>query len=126
MKLCEYCVTNVLESKVSWDYHSHSYRALEVESKFQCLFCSTLREDIKRVAPWLKESDYTGTWPIYRWSIRSLVKIRESPETVVVTFRYVPPEKGPDGDSSKKDDIELQKRTFFLFPENGMFPLISL
>lgn len=120
MKLCDYCIANVLESKASWDYHSHSYDALTPSTKDQCLFCSTLRKDIRRVAPWLKEWDYAGSWPVYRWSIRSLAKIRESPETVVVTFRYVPPAKRPDGMASvEEEDIELPTRIFLLFPDSG-------
>ena len=120
MKLCDYCIANVLESKVSWDYHNHSYDALTPSSKNQCLFCSTLRKDIRRVAPWLKEWDYADSWPVYRWSIRSLAKIRESPETVVVTFRYVPPAQRPNGATGDEaDDIQLPTRTFLLFPEQG-------
>lgn len=120
MKLCQYCIANVLESKVSWDYHNHSYDALTPSPKYRCLFCSTLRKDIKRVAPWLKESDYAESWPVYRWSIRSLARVRESLETVVVTFRYVPPKKRPDRMGSKEEeDIELPTRTFFLFPDKG-------
>ena len=68
----------------------------------------------------MKESDYAGAWPLYRWSIRSLAKIRESPETVVVTFRYVPPAKRPNGIAgSEEEDIELPTRTFLLFPDEG-------
>lgn len=121
MKLCDYCIINVLESKVSWNFHNHSYDALTPSSKFQCLFCATLRKDIRQFAPWLRESDYEESWPVYRWSIRSQAKIRESPETVVVTFRYVPPKKRPGIDTSEKEDsIELPTRTFFLFPDKGM------
>jgi hypothetical protein len=127
MKLCDYCITNILESKVSWNYHSHSYDALTPASKYQCLFCSTLRRDIRRVAPWLKESDYAESWPVYRWSIRSLAKIRESPETVVVTFRYVPPAKRPSGRAYEEDnDIGLPTRTFFLFPDEVLQPLPTI
>ncbi|KAH6638301.1 heterokaryon incompatibility protein-domain-containing protein [Boeremia exigua] len=127
MKLCDYCIANVLESDVSWDFHNHSYDALTPSSKYRCLFCSTLRKDIRRVAPWLKESDYAESWPVYRWSIRSLAKIRESPETAVVTFRYVPPKKrlavGVDADL---DNIDLPTRTFFLFPDEDLQPLPTL
>ncbi|KAJ4987408.1 heterokaryon incompatibility protein [Stagonosporopsis vannaccii] len=127
MKLCDYCIVNVLESTVSWDYHSHSYDALTPSSKDRCLFCSTLRKDIRRLAPWLTESDYAEFWPVYRWSIRSAAKIRESPETVVVTFRYVPPKKMPGVDASRdQDSIDLPTRTFFLFPDEDLQPLPTL
>ncbi|KAJ8112154.1 hypothetical protein OPT61_g5416 [Boeremia exigua] len=124
MKLCDYCVANVLESNVSWDFHNHTYDALTPSSKDRCLFCSTLRKDIRRLAPWLKESDYAESWPVYRWSIRSLAKIRESPETVVVTFRYVPPKKRPAVEvGGGQDSIDLPTRTFLLFPEKDLQPL---
>ncbi|KAF2627960.1 HET-domain-containing protein [Macroventuria anomochaeta] len=127
MKLCDYCITNVLGSKESWDYHNHSYDALTPSSKNRCLFCSTLRKDLRRVAPWLKESDYAESWPVYRWSIRSLTKIRESPETVVVTFRYVPPKKRPGIEANEEQDrIDLPTRTFFLFPDKDLQPLPTL
>jgi hypothetical protein len=38
IKVCEYCVTTVLESKLSWDYHSHSYDALKPLPKDRCVF----------------------------------------------------------------------------------------
>lgn len=68
----------------------------------------------------MKESNDAEVWPIYRWSIRSLAKIRESAETVVVTFRYVPPEKKlGDHSSGQQANLKLPTRTFFLFPDTG-------
>ncbi|KAF2132544.1 HET-domain-containing protein [Dothidotthia symphoricarpi CBS 119687] len=140
MKLCEYCVEHVLEKNDCWDYHHASYASLEassgdglehgkdisrlpVQQKQHCLFCWTLHNDIKNIAPGLKKLERAGAWPVYRWNIRSLARIRESFETVVVTFRYVPP-----ADEAKEDDVEeveLPTRTFFLFPEDDLSPLLS-
>lgn len=141
MKVCAYCVENVLESGESWDYHrcyaclkkSSEWSASLIErstasdtatgavagsdKKERCLFCRTLREDIETIAPALKNNN----GPIYRWNIRSLAKIRESLETVVVTFRQVPT-KRTMGDAVV-DEIELPDRTFYLFPEDAMVQL---
>lgn len=121
MKVCEYCATTVLESKLSWDFHNHSYDALKPLPKERCVFCAQLRKDVKQVAPSLQGSDYTSSWPVYRWSIRSLAKIRESPETIVVTFRYVSAEEGPNGEhpSNEHERFNLPTRTFYLFPDKG-------
>ncbi|KAF1840464.1 tol protein [Cucurbitaria berberidis CBS 394.84] len=122
----------------SWDYHHGSYASLnkshEWEAEHQtpskaskeakkerCLFCSTLHDDIEKLAPKLQSAEYAAAWPVCRWNIRSLAKIRESLETIVVTFRYVPP-------TSEIDDMgganaELPTRTFFLFPEEDVQPL---
>jgi hypothetical protein len=81
------------------------------------LFCSTLRTDVDDLAPHLRRQEHTKSWPAYRWNIRSLSRIRESLEAIVVTFRYVPPANPEDRDTAV--DIVLPTRTFFLFPEEG-------
>ncbi|KAF1837496.1 HET-domain-containing protein [Decorospora gaudefroyi] len=137
MKLCQYCIKNILESEESWDYHRRSWKSLECEwdtdqqvprateqadmaqkKKVPCLFCSTLKNDIEKLAPLLQEARYASAWPVCRWNIRSLAKMQESLETVVVTFRYVPPVKFPGF-----EQVELPTRTFFLFPEEDVQPL---
>jgi hypothetical protein len=133
MKLCQYCITNILEGKESWEYHHQSYAFLEKscaidtdtskdvhggqKKKERCLFCSTLKTDVDNLAPHLQRQKYTKSWPAYRWNIRSLSRIRESLEAIVVTFRYVPPANHEDRDTAV--DIVLPTRTFFLFPEEG-------
>ena len=138
MKLCRFCVKHVLESKESWDYHHQSYSSLKQscqwdavhqpvreefkeKKKEQCLFCSTLHADIVKHAPELTEPRYAAAWPICRWNIRCLAKIRESLETVAVTFRYVPPVS--DAELEGFEEKELPTRTFFFFPEADLQPL---
>lgn len=127
MRLCASCIDNILRSAESWELH-RCYNCLEQGAKRKrnvspgstkheasgqgreedpCLFCSALCEDIDRKAPHLEE--YTG--PIHRWSIRSLSRIRESLETVVLTFYPL-----PDLASN------LPVRTFYLFPEDALGP----
>ena len=138
MKLCNYCVENILESKESWDYHHGSYASLQGSCEWmpedqtpktsrdrkreRCLFCWTLHEDIEKLAPKLKKPEFAAAWPVCRWNIRSLAKIRESLETVVVTFRYVPPISEME-DIGIDDETGLPTRTIFLFPEEDLQPL---
>jgi len=141
MKLCAYCTENVLQSKNSWDYHRQSWESLRGEwdtdtpshpreqpkvtnmkEKDRCLFCWTLQQDIEKFSPLLKHGK--NAWPAYRWNIRSLAKIRESLETVVVTFRHVRPVS--EIKSSAHTEVALPTRTFFLFPEAEMQPLPKL
>ncbi|KAF1959260.1 HET-domain-containing protein [Byssothecium circinans] len=128
MKLCGYCVENILKSDESWDYH-RTYTDLKAGSEWtverggkpeRCLFCSTLRQDIETLAPELKESNE----PIYRWNIRSLARIRESLETIVVTFRQNPITRN-DGDVLI-EEAKLPERTFYFFPEDTIAPLPSI
>ena len=141
MKLCAYCIGNVLQSKGSWDYHRRSWESLigrwdtdtppcplgqpqsgKEKEKYRCLFCWTLQQDIEKLSPLLKHEE--NAWPAYRWTIRSLAKIRESLETIVVTFRYVHP--ASEIKNSAYPEVKLPTRTFFLFPEAEMQPLPEL
>jgi hypothetical protein len=141
MRLCNYCIENIFESEESWDYHRSSWKSLEGEwdtdkapsraaeasrtqKKGYCLFCSTLKEDIEKLAPLLRDVKYTDAWPVCRWNIRSLATIRESLETVVVTFRYVPPVS--EITVVGYEEVGLPTRTFFLFPEADVQPLPTI
>ncbi|KAH8733001.1 heterokaryon incompatibility protein-domain-containing protein [Phaeosphaeriaceae sp. PMI808] len=140
MKLCDYCIKNILQSEKYWDYHHPIYTSLtachewttevpegtnesEVK-KARCLFCATLKDDIDSIAPHLRTKENTSVWPVYRWNIRSMSKIRESPETVVVTFRYVPA-KGMEG-KCDTNEVILPTRTFLFFPKKDLQPLPSI
>jgi hypothetical protein len=133
MRLCNHCIKNILQSRQSWDYHAFyedwfeqqvhpPQNIIELQpERTRCLFCWTLHQDIEALAPDLKHLENAAAWPVHRWNIRSLSKIRESPETVVVTFRYVPP---ANLDKLPKDsvEVELPTRTFFFFPKDGEAP----
>ncbi|KAF2795819.1 HET-domain-containing protein [Melanomma pulvis-pyrius CBS 109.77] len=146
MKLCNYCQTSVLASPLSWDEHHLSYSSLVASSEWEsdedppsatrsplshqhpgrilprCLFCWTLRSDIEALGPGLKDEKRQSEWPLYRWSIRSLARIRESGETVVVTFRQIVREEGEYERQGQGEaaEIELPTRTFYLFPEDDL------
>jgi hypothetical protein len=135
MKICEYCRKTVLQGNRAWNYHHTRYvlRSIPGQEKSvdeamapsvvrsaieRCLFCTTLKEDIDSLAPHITKERCVDAWPIYRWNIRALSKIRESRETVVVTFRYVPPKEGVEYAVGDKE-VELPTRTFFFFLEDG-------
>lgn len=136
MKLCEYCIASILESRKSWDYHRCTTCAKEraqsaaqsvhstpsnLEKPERCVFCSTILEDIAQFAPHLDSSNS------HRWSIRSLSRIRESLETIVVTFHPLPL---PAPDLSVSQDAEreasLPTRKFYFFPEAELGPWPTL
>ncbi|KAF2036010.1 HET-domain-containing protein [Setomelanomma holmii] len=131
MKLCQYCIQNILESGEAWEYHHGSHPALQsscvwetedgftgLKKKESCLFCCTMKNDVDALAPHLQKEEHVKAWPVYRWNIRSLSRIRESLEAVVVTFRYVPPEAAADGKVGI--DSALPTRTFYLIPEEDL------
>jgi hypothetical protein len=134
MKLCEYCIEHILKSKESWDYHrcdtcvneksgttsqpSAHKRHPKVEKEDCCLFCSTLLDDIEK---------HVGSVSGYRWTIRSLSRIRESLETIVVTFHPIPtpsssPPQIPSVPNVAAQDVSLPTRKFYLFPEDALGP----
>jgi hypothetical protein len=134
MRLCGYCIDGILRSKESGGNHR---RCVELEKGTQwkvsdtgieleategkqklvsCLFCSTLRDDVNTTTPNLKNHNE----PIHRWTIRSLSRIRESLETLVVTFHPLP--KLPLASDSTGRGVRLPTRTFFLLPEEALSP----
>jgi hypothetical protein len=117
MKLCTFCTTTILESTSTWAEHHNSYEALKQSSDERCLFCKTLHDGITSIALELQEEGEVKEWPVWRWTIRSLAKIRESLETVVVTFRQIP--KGGEGGGGEGGRVKLPTRVFYLFPEDG-------
>jgi hypothetical protein len=125
---------NILKSKESGDNHRR-YVELEegaqwkvpvvepdlkeIEQKHKlasCLFCSTLRDDVRTNTPHLKDH----TKPTHRWTIRSLSRISESLETVVVTFH--PLSNLPPASDSTGKGTKLPTRTFYFFPEEALRP----
>lgn len=122
-------------SKESWGFHHGSFAALGKCSGRErtttkeptwtnpdrCLLCSTLANDIQELAPTLQQPGYADLWPVYRWNIRTLARIQESLETVVVTFRSVA--RNSDIEDVRINSDYLPTRTFFLFPEDAVQPL---
>jgi hypothetical protein len=137
MKFCEYCIANILKSRESWDYHRCETCAKErseptapfvhkgpqqAEKNERCLFCSTLLNDIERFVPRLDSSKS------HRWTVRSLSRIKESLETVVVTFHPLAAEAllsqttGTSKDAVQEASGGLPTRRFYFFPEAEMGP----
>ena len=125
MKLCTFCTTTILETTATWAEHHKSYEALKQSSEERCLFCKTLHDDITSITLELQEEGEVKEWPVWRWTIRSLAKIRESLETVVVTFRQIPKEGG-EGGEGEGERVKLPTRVFYLFPEEGECSCLTL
>ncbi|KAH7123678.1 heterokaryon incompatibility protein-domain-containing protein [Dendryphion nanum] len=116
MKLCDFCMTHILEeTKSTWGKHHESYASLEESAAGGCLICNGLKGAI---VPELKKEENQGEWPVYRWSIRCLARIRESPESVVITFRFIPRKT-----SWEKPINALPTKSFYMFPEEDLQPL---
>jgi hypothetical protein len=119
--ICDFCKRSILESGKSWDFHQKSFDSLKKAAKGRCTFCSALAEEVEAAEK--RTASHTGLiWPLYRWNVRSLGRIRESKETVAVTFRPVP--RGDDywrdgKQGSSAADSAFSERIFYLFPEKG-------
>jgi len=131
MKLCEYCIEHILKSKESWNYlrcetcvtenpttiqSSTPKRPRKPRKTERCLFCSTLLDDIETHAPHLHS--FNG----YRWTIRSLSRIRESLETIVVTFHPITTQFSVPHPTHTSSAPNLPTRAFYLFPEEALGP----
>ncbi|KAI0533542.1 hypothetical protein GGR58DRAFT_506222 [Xylaria digitata] len=113
-RVCDFCVTNILESQKLQGFHHTNYDELSLSASQKCPFCLILNEDIEQDESPSSVSGFEK--PIYRWTIRPGGKIRESQAYVFVTFRPILP--GPD--SSDATAIEgLKERIFYLVPEEG-------
>jgi hypothetical protein len=84
------------------------------------MFCSALVVDIEAD----KHTELLAglRWPLHRWSVKSLGRIRESKEAVAVTFRPIP--RSDDYWRNGKQeasavDSAFPERIFYLFPEQG-------
>ena len=152
MKLCAFCTEHVLGAPGTWAFHHGNYASLcasagdpqeqqqQQQQQTKCIICTSLRRDVDARPAALQHHAY---WPLYRWTIRSLSRIRESGETMALTFRAVPhdaavtaastgPSGGQDGgvsqratngeqESQSEAGLErtLPDHTFYLFPEQG-------
>lgn len=149
MKLCEECVNVILKSREVWGVHK-SYAYLKESSEWvervtqefldsnphrqvhnkvfekneRCLFCWTLYCDIEKAIERGNSELKEHKGPIHRWNMRTLARIRESLETVAVTFRQIPRQKKEE--ETATEEITLPTRTFYLFPEDAISPLPSI
>jgi hypothetical protein len=153
-QICGFCQSTILRSKLSWDYHHASYKALARSADTHCVFCSLLHEDIQnlkshvaqrfkfqsggnvdQLTRWVFKNVHTKTplksgdstlatlngsgeerkGALYRWSVRSLGKTRDSRLMIAITFRTVPDTLG-----AVPDTIHLPERVFYCFPEKEL------
>ncbi|KAI0438976.1 heterokaryon incompatibility protein-domain-containing protein [Xylaria telfairii] len=111
-KVCDFCVTNILQSrKPSGDHHA-DHEGLGLSASQRCPFCLVLNEDINGNKSTRFNSRFKD--PIYRWTIRPAGKIRESQAYVILTFRPILPDLGnlpsPAGLGSSTNSPRSQQR----------------
>lgn len=120
MALCDFCVTNVLRSTESWGMHQESYAELAQSAREGCIFCKRLCDDVQRFQGEAAIVPHDESWPLYRWSVRTLARFRETSVCVRITFRPIAPE---DDSTGTDPPGPLAQRTFCLFPEDGAIDL---
>lgn len=143
--ICNFCIENIVRSKTSWGLHHPSCKSLTNSTRNWCAFCSLLYEDVKArqeqlaefrgtddtLHRWLHEDvRHTEKLPagrgfttsLYRWSIRSLGKTRESKAMVALTFRVVPKEEKETDAHPRVENVTfgLPERVFYCFPETDL------
>jgi hypothetical protein len=146
--ICSFCHENVLCSNKSWAYHHPSQSSLASSAYRGCTFCTLLyadtsehQNDLKLKSPeltrWLTEDvakvdllpfGQGCSTSLYRWSVRSLGRARESKRTVAVTFRVVRrASKGRTEETVDADlcTYDLPERVFYCFPEADLGGLLS-
>lgn len=138
---CNFCSKNVLSSNASWAYHHPSQSSLANSAHRGCIFCTLLHEDVRKHREDLHKHELQSAdlkrWlhgdvakidslpfgrgsstSLYRWSVRSLGRTRESQHTVAITFRAVP--KVLQTQNEPHQDLQtfgLPERVFYCFPE---------
>ncbi|KAF2798055.1 HET-domain-containing protein [Melanomma pulvis-pyrius CBS 109.77] len=143
--ICNFCIENIVRSKASWGLHHPSCNSLFNSTRNRCAFCSLLYEDVKARQEQLEEfrgtDDILYRWlyedvrqteklstgqgfttSLYRWSIRSLGKTRESKTMVALTFRVVPKEEKESDARPKVENVTfgLPERVFYCFSETEL------
>ncbi|CAN9416431.1 unnamed protein product [Alternaria alternata] len=107
IRVCEFCVRNVLESGASSGQHRLSMDDLSSVLN-QCTFCTSLYGSMRDPLP------NTGNWPLYHWTLRALPRGRElrgsmmlrfwssHPTITTKSFRFLP---GNDLDVPASEDL---------------------
>jgi hypothetical protein len=80
IRVCDFCVSNILESATSSGQHRVSIDGANA-AIHQCTFCSTL------YAKMGDTSSITVEWPLYHWTFRALPRGRELRGSMMLRFR---------------------------------------
>lgn len=145
--ICAFCYENIIRAGVSWAFHHSSYSSLAASAHRKCAFCTLLHEDVQKhrsviatyvsqyatLQFWLpenmqkvKKSSSSVETALYRWSVRSLGRTRESKLVVAVTFRVVPRRCVSDAQSDEElQTFGLPERVFYCFAEAELGTLWS-
>ncbi|KAH7351424.1 heterokaryon incompatibility protein-domain-containing protein [Pyrenochaeta sp. MPI-SDFR-AT-0127] len=148
--ICGFCRENIVRARVSWDFHHPSYSSLTSSAHRRCVFCTLLHEDVSKhrsaledfcvkdkssdqaLKLWLHGDVQNNTklplGHLYRWSVRSLGRTRESKLMISVTFRVVPRALGIANNTTSELDLQtfdLPERVFYCFPEEELGALLN-
>lgn len=86
----------------------------------KCVFCKKIVEEVLEAAQWQsligERSLLKPKRPIFRWTFRKAARIKEIPESFIITFREIPTSAG---EGSQENLIGLPDLTFYLLHEQG-------
>lgn len=111
----------MFESGSTWGKHQDSYEGYRASEQEACVFCT-------KIVATLHDTKYQSTIihkgfllkpgrPVYRWTLRKAAKIREIPDSFIITFRQIP--AGVIGE--KPESLEnLPDLTFHMLRETGL------
>ncbi|KAF2190379.1 HET-domain-containing protein [Zopfia rhizophila CBS 207.26] len=100
----------------------------------RCVFCSTLNKDLMDLPKADRQKLQDAKSPLYRWTIRSTAKNRDSKGSVTVSFRSLQQKRSHDEKSTQQASLvgtlnpknssstqnQHSTRTFYLFPEDDL------
>lgn len=122
MKICNFCRVQILESNSLWGKHQDSYEGYKLSAVHAaCVFCKKIVEEVLDNTKWQSVLSYRSPLqqgrPMYRWTFRKTAKIREMPDSFIITFREIPTSMG----EKPKDSLAgLPDLTFYMLCEQGV------
>lgn len=93
MRICQFCTTHVLESGSTWGRHQDSYKGYQKSAKEACAFCTRIvavLDDYRWQSVLVQRRLLEPQRPVYRWTLQKAAKIREMPDSFIITFREIP------------------------------------
>lgn len=120
MRICHFCQVQMLESGSTWGKHQDTYEGYRASEQEACVFCTKIVA-VLHDTRWQSAICQKGLLlkpdrPVYRWTLRKAAKIREMPDSFIITFRQVPADvKGEAEGLGNLPDL-----TFHMLRERGL------
>lgn len=99
MKICHFCRAHILESGSTWGKHQDSYQGYQASAQEACVFCTRIvavLDDYRWQPVLVQRRLLEPERAVYRWTLQKAAKIREMPDSFVVTFREIPYARGTE------------------------------